>query len=304
MRSTDQSSLEENVATQEAIRPVVVVRQSNATATEDFVVVEEPLEIRIAGETLALTMRTPGHDRQLAMGFLFAEGVIRSRAEVASIAHCGRTGDEGRTNVIEVTPAPGVDWVHPAERAARKGTLTTSACGVCGRRTIDDLFARCARVDRRHAVHGESVSVAIASLSTRQPIFRRTGGCHAAALCDAAGSLLVGFEDVGRHNAVDKVVGAWLLQSDSPPPLADHILVVSGRTSFEIVQKAAAAGIGVVAGVSAPSSLAIDLARRMGITLLGFVRGTQWVCYAGDVNSDPLTPPATDSHSTSMRTTE
>jgi FdhD protein len=249
---------------------------------EDEVVVEEPLEIRIAGETLAITMRTPGQDEALVLGFLWAEGIVRARGDVSSIAHCGRTGDEERENTIEITLAPGVktplDDVD-APLFARRGTITTSACGVCGRRTIDDLLTAFEPVAKGPELRRDVVAAAAGSLRERQPIFARTGGCHAASLFTASGEHVVTFEDVGRHNAVDKVIGSRL-RADALP-LAAHLLVVSGRSSFEIVQKAIAAGIPIVAAVSAPSSLAIDLARRGDVTLIGFTRGDAMTVYTG-----------------------
>lgn len=255
-------------------------------ARADEVVVEEPLEIRVAGDTLAITMRTPGHDRELVLGFLVAEGIIKSSGDVSTIAPCGRTGDVGRENTLEVTLAPGV--VPPGDGAdgpfARRGTITTSACGVCGRRSIDDLMTRLSPAPPAgsgETLSRESLLRIAAGLRDRQPIFARTGGCHAASLATFAGEHVVTFEDVGRHNAVDKVVGSRVLAVASEVALGDHVLFVSGRSSFEIVQKAIAARIPVVASVSAPSSLAVDLARRANVTLAGFVRGDSLTVYAG-----------------------
>lgn len=251
----------------------------------DEVVVEEPLEIRVAGDTLAITMRTPGNDRELVLGFLFGEGIIRSAADVSSLAPCGRLGDEGRENTIEVTLAPGVRL--PARDGtdapfAQRGTLTTSSCGVCGRRSIDDLLARVAPVaDGEEKVSAATIARVAAGIAERQPIFVRTGGCHAASLATIAGDHVVTFEDVGRHNAVDKVIGSRVRVSASEVSLSAHVLFVSGRASFEIVQKAIAARVPVVASVSAPSSLAVDLARRANVTLAGFVRGEKMTIYAG-----------------------
>jgi FdhD protein len=247
---------------------------------DDEVVVEEPLDIRISGDTLAITMRTPGHDRELVLGFLWAEGVIGSLADVGSIAHCGREGDEAYGNTIEVTPGAGAKLALPAEPGARRGTLTTSACGVCGRRSIDDLLARCRAIESRATMSPAAIARAVGTLRERQPLFARCGGCHAASLVTLAGEHVATFKDVGRHNAVDKLVGSRLLAGALPA--ADHALVVSGRTSFEIVQKAVAAGIPIVIGVSASSSLAVEVARRAGVTLVGFARGKELVVYAGD----------------------
>ncbi len=259
----------------------VRVRRGDERA-DDAVIVEEPLAIRVSGDTLAVTMRTPGHDRELVLGFLWAEGVIASRDDVSAIAHCGRPGDEGFGNTIEVTPAPGARLRLPEEAnegSVRRGTLTTAACGVCGRRSIDDLLERCTRLSTAATMSGAAIEHAVEGLRARQPVFARTGGCHAASLVTLEGEHLVTFEDVGRHNAVDKVVGARILAGAIPSP--DHALVVSGRTSFEIVQKAVAAGIPFVVGVSAASSLALDVAARAGVTLVGFARGGRFVAYTG-----------------------
>lgn len=272
-----------------ALREVLVTRVGGAPArvTEDDVVAEEPLEIRIAGDSLAVTMRTPGHDRELVLGFLWAEGILASLSDISAIAHCGRTGDEGYGNTIEVTPASAARLRLPGDDVpmARRGTLTTSACGVCGRRTIDDLLARCARVDAGGSMTKGALLKAVAGLRARQPLFARSGGCHAASLVTFDGEHTATFEDVGRHNAVDKIVGASLLAGTLPA--SRRALVVSGRTSFEIVQKAVAAGIPIVVGVSASSSLAIDVARRAGVTLVGFARGTECVVYAGEERIAP-----------------
>ncbi len=252
---------------------------------DDAVAVEEPLEIRISGDTVAVTMRTPGHDRELALGFLFAEGFIRSVADVSSVAHCGRTTDEGRANTLEITPAPGVRIELGTDGPAQRRGTVTSACGVCGRRSIDDLLARCAPVKSDLTTIGAAIERALRGLEDAQTLFRRTGGCHGAALATADGVVEVAFEDVGRHNAVDKVIGSRMLASALP--LAQRMLVVSGRTSFEVVQKAVAAGVPVVIGVSAPSSLAVDMARRAGITLIGFARGGDFVVYGGEPRVRP-----------------
>lgn len=274
------------------VRQVSVERLSRGVsareARDDEVVVEEPLEIRISGDTLAITMRTPGHDRELVLGFLFAEGIIRSAGDVSAMAPCGRTGDEGRENTLEVTLAPGV--VPPGDGTdgpfARRGTITTSACGVCGRRSIEDLLTRFTPLASDGSGSGddetlshETLSRIAAGLREHQPVFARTGGCHAASLATFSGEHVVTFEDVGRHNAVDKVVGSRVLAGQLP--LGGRVLFVSGRSSFEIVQKAIAARIPVVASVSAPSSLAVDLARRANVTLAGFVRGDSLTIYAG-----------------------
>jgi FdhD protein len=243
---------------------------------EDDVVGEEPLEIRAAGETLAITMRTPGADRELAVGFLFAEGVIAQRDDVGSVAHCGRPDQEGYGNTIDVRPGAGVSLDLDRVSATRRGTLTTSSCGVCGRRSVDDVLERCRPLPAGPIVAAQTILAAVEGLRAKQPNFSRTGGIHAAALTDAAGAVLASFEDIGRHNAVDKTVGSLLLTDRLREAV---LLVVSGRASFEVVQKAGAAGVRIVASVSAASSLAIDLATATGITLCGFARGGAMTVY-------------------------
>jgi FdhD protein len=273
-------------------RMVVRFSEEGATAPEeDSVAVEEPLEVRVSGDTVAITMRTPGQDRELAVGFLFSEGILRSVDDLGGVTYCGRPGEEGWGNIIEVTPAPGLVLEVERVSAARRGTLTTSACGVCGRRSVDDLMAVCTRVAPGQVLAPGVVARATERLRDVQRNFARTGGVHAAAVLDASGELLAAAEDVGRHNAVDKVVGALVLAGEvrssrasvsgtAPrPERTPAVLVVSGRASFEIVQKAAVARIAVVASVSAASSLAIDLAERSGVTLATFVRGGRFNVY-------------------------
>ncbi|HYS07691.1 MAG TPA: formate dehydrogenase accessory sulfurtransferase FdhD [Myxococcales bacterium] len=265
------------VARREVRRVASGVLQAPA---DDEVVAEEPLEIRVQGETLAITMRTPGADRELAVGFLFAEGVIASRDDVGRVSHCGRPDQEGYGNTIDVVPGPGISLDIERLSATRRGTLTTSACGVCGRRSVDDVIARCAPLPvTPGTMPAAAIVAAVEGLRGRQPNFSRTGGIHAAALHDAEGNVLAAFEDIGRHNAVDKVVGALLLSGRIPGKEA-ALLVVSGRASYEVVQKASAAGVPVIASVSAASSLAVDLSRASGITLCGFVRNGSMTVYA------------------------
>jgi len=265
------------VARREVRRVAAGVLQDPA---EDDVVAEEPLEIRAQGETMAITMRTPGADRELAVGFLFAEGVIGSRDDVGRVSHCGRPDQEGFGNTIDVVPGPGVSLDIDRLSATRRGTLTTAACGVCGRRSVDDVIARCAPLPVEPAsIAATAIVSAVEGLRSRQPNFARTGGIHGAALHDADGNVLSAFEDIGRHNAVDKVVGALIL-AGRVPGTAAALLVVSGRASYEVVQKASAARVPVIASVSAASSLAVDLARATGITLCGFVRDGKMTVYA------------------------
>jgi FdhD protein len=236
----------------------------------DLLAVEEPLEIRVGGEALAVTMRTPGDDIDLAAGFLAAEGVVSGPADIAQIKMC----DE---NVADVTLADGV--ALPAGRL-RRNFLTTSACGVCGKDSISAV-----RVRASYDVSADQVRVTAATLAAlpgrlreAQRVFARTGGLHAAGLFRADGTLLALREDVGRHNAVDKVVGRMLL--DGRLPLGGAILVVSGRAGYEVVQKSISAGIAVLAAVGAPSSLAVALAREFRQTLVGFLRGERFNVYA------------------------
>lgn len=250
------------------------------TAEPDDVVAEEPLEIRAQGETLAITMRTPGADRELAIGFLLAEGVIARRDDVGSVAHCGRPDLEGYGNTIDVRPGAGVSLDIERLSATKRGTITTAACGVCGRRSVDEVIARCTQQKVAEAIiAAATISAAVEGLRARQPNFARTGGIHAAALHARGGAVLASFEDIGRHNACDKVIGALVLKGQIPGGEA-ALLVVSGRASYEVVQKASAAGVPVVASVSAASSLAVDLARAAGITLCGFVRGGAMTVYS------------------------
>lgn len=255
--------------------------RGSVEARDDTVVTEEPLEIRVSGEPIATTMRTPGHDRELVLGFLWSEGIISSPDDVSGLAHCGRTGDEGRANTIEVTLACGVRLPAAFVEGglARRGTIVSAACGVCGRRSIDDLVERFTPVPVGKTISRDTIAGAVATLRDRQPVFAATGGCHAASLVASTGQHVATFEDVGRHNAVDKLVGSQVRARTMP--LADRVLVVSGRASFEIVQKAVAARIPVVASISAASSLAIDAAARGEIALVGFVRGTSMTIYTG-----------------------
>jgi FdhD protein len=254
----------------------------------DTLAVEEPLEIRIAGEPLAVTMRTPGSDVELAAGFLVSEGVIHHGAQFRSAIHCGGPGTggplagtgENTYNVLDVALAPGVAGPDP-ERS--RSFYTTSSCGICGTASIDAVETVSA-----YDVASDPMTIDAAAtlrlperLREHQAVFEKTGGLHAAALFDAAtGELLVVREDVGRHNAVDKVVG-WAVLNDRLP-LTGTVLQVSGRASFELVQKAVMAGIPMLSAVSAPSSLAVELAVRSGLTLVGFVRGASMNVYARD----------------------
>lgn len=260
----------------------VAVAGGNPVQQECSVAIEEPLEIRVAGDAIALTMRTPGDDRFLALGFLRAEGVIESLRDVGSIYHCGRLDDPRHGNSIEVIPGPGVVLDIDRLLRSRRVGLTTSACGVCGRDGIDDLMARLPARSQDVPIAASLLARAPDLLAAQQSNFARTGGVHAACAISRAGEVLAHFEDVGRHNAVDKVLGKLLFDAgengtdDAPQGL---ILAVSGRASFEILQKAAVGGFACVASISAPSSLAIETAARAGITLASFVRNGQFTLY-------------------------
>lgn len=230
---------------------------------EDEVAIEEPLEIRIDGEPLAVTMRTPGHDEELALGFLRGEGLIDR-------AHAAGPAADLAANIVEVA---GPLLRDPGTRRF----YTSSSCGVCGKGALEEIAVHAPAAQPGPVVPRELLTRLPGAL--RQPAFERTGGLHATGLFDAGGTLLIVREDVGRHNAMDKVVGRALL--DGLLPLTGHILCVSGRLSFELVQKAAVAGAPVLVGVGAPSSLAIDLARDRGMTLCGFARAGSVNVYAG-----------------------
>jgi FdhD protein len=246
----------------------------------DTLVAEEPLEIRVNGRSLVVTMRTPGDDFDLAAGFLVSEGVVRAGAEIAGIRYCaGATADGINTyNVVDVVLARGV---APPDPSLERNFYTTSSCGLCGKATLEAV-----RTIAGWSVRDDPVRIDTAVISTlpdtlraAQRVFDRTGGLHAAGLFAADGRLVCLREDVGRHNAVDKVVG-WALRGGQVP-LVGSILLVSGRASFELVQKAVMAGIPALAAVSAPSSLAAELAEDAGLTLIGFLRGASMNVYAG-----------------------
>jgi FdhD protein len=263
---------------------VVGFRGGERILRDDELAVEEPLEIRIAGRSLAVTMRTPGHDAELVAGFLHAERVIDGPDDLDVIAHYAGPDDDPRTgNVINVLlRRPGPALTKRLER----NFFTSSACGLCGKATIDAIGLDLPPVVSSLTVSIDTLYALEPVLSAAQTTFARTGGLHAAGLFDASGRLLVLREDVGRHNAVDKVVGRML--QDRALPLDRHILLVSGRASFEIIQKALVARIPVVAAVSAPSSMAVHLAQASGMTLVGFLRRGRLNVYAGQerVRSD------------------
>jgi FdhD protein len=269
-----EASLNSGIATTNVLR----FHGSRGEAVRDVVAVEEPLEIRISGDPLLVTMRTPGHDHELCAGLLLSEGLLANRADLSGIAHCGKPGEVGYGNTLEVTLAPGV-VIDESRFEARRGTTLNSACGVCGRRTIDDLVRDLRPLDAAARFDASTLSALTGELRKLQPNFERTGGLHAAGIAAANGCYRVVREDVGRHNATDKVIGRLLL--DGALPAGEFVLVVSGRTSFEIVAKAWRAGITAIVGVSAPSSLAIATAERAGLLLVGFAREQAFNVYAG-----------------------
>ena len=255
------------------------VRRLGERADTDRVVVEEPLEIRLGGESIAVTMRTPGDDFDLAVGFLFTETALTSRGEIASVDHSTRAEDKERRNVVDVTPTAGAAI---AIDKAKRSFYAASSCGVCGKGTIDAIHVKVPTIAKGDDATTFSADVLRAmpeAMRAAQPTFDATGGLHAAALFDAKGNLVVVREDVGRHNAFDKVIG-WAATAGLLP-LRSHVILASGRAGFELVQKAMMAGIPLLAAVSAPSSLAVDLAEEAGMTLVGFLRGDRMNVYSG-----------------------
>ena len=257
---------------EDSVRTVPVARfeRRHARLLEDAVAREEPLEIRLGGASVGVVMRTPGHDEELALGFVITERVVSSLDEVASVRHCNRVPDpDAEDNVIRVTLRPGV----PVDlHALRRNLYASAACGICGKATIENVLRAAPPLDDGSRFPAAFFYDLPARLRKEQAVFARTGGLHAAGLLAGDGTLLAVREDVGRHNAVDKVIG-WACR-EGRLPLAGHALIVSGRVSYEIVQKALAARIPVVAAVSAPTSLAVRLAEEAGMTLIGFLRGT------------------------------
>ncbi|MEV1290839.1 formate dehydrogenase accessory sulfurtransferase FdhD [Pseudonocardia sp. NPDC049635] len=262
-------------------RPVLRLNADGSTRQRpDTLVAEEPLEIRVDGAPLTVTMRTPGHDVELAHGFLLTEGVIGSGDDLSTARYCDSLDEQGRNtyNVLDVGLAAGVE---PPDVSLERNFYTTSSCGVCGKASLDAV-----KLKTRYSPAGDPLRLPRTvllelpdRLRERQKVFGSTGGLHAAALFDATGELLVAREDVGRHNAVDKVLGRMLM--DGRVPAAGTVLMVSGRASFELVQKAVMAGVPALAAVSAPSSLAVELADEAGITLVGFLRGQTGNVYTG-----------------------
>lgn len=278
MHWTTISTAEMDPTPQEPTQNARVVRVTEDGIQDEFmdtVAVEEPLEIRVEGRSVAVTMRTPGHDRELAAGFLFSEGIVESSADIFEISVCPASAGGNAVDVVLAHPEQ-MDW----DRLTRH-VFTSSSCGVCGKATIESTMIPFPPLDVEDHVR---ISIPLFlelpnRLRTAQASFRTTGGIHASALFDLEGQLRILREDVGRHNALDKVVGASLL--GTPLDLPQSILVLSGRASFELMQKALAARIPIIVAVGAPSSLAIALAQQSGQTLLGFVRDGRANVYAG-----------------------
>jgi len=255
-------------------RTIIKVDGTSRTEVDDLLAVEEPCEIRLDDEPIAVTMRTPGHDAELAAGFLYTEGIVGA-GDVAVISHCAEDGALNPGNIVDARLSPG----KVARRDLRRHFFASSSCGICGKASIEAIHVDAPPVSAGPLVSAAGLASMMELLTRRQEVFVATGGLHAAAIFDCSGELMVLREDVGRHNAVDKVVGHALLSERMP--LDDNVLLVSGRTSFEILQKALVARIAVVAGVSAASSLAVAFAAQSNMTLVGFLRQGRMNVYAG-----------------------
>jgi FdhD protein len=248
----------------------------SARSVQDSIAAEEPLEIRIGETPLTVTMRTPGNDLELAAGFLLTEGIIESADQIAGIRSANSTANV-KSNLVQVE----LQNVFFDSVDLQRNFFAASSCGICGKASIDAIRRRgLLPPDLDFRIDPETLCKLPEILRSDQAVFSRTGGLHAAALFDAAGTMIALREDIGRHNAVDKIVGWALLEGKLP--LSRNVLLVSGRGGFEIAQKALAAGIPVLASVSAPSSLAVKLARELGLTLIGFLRGRRFVVYSGE----------------------
>lgn len=244
--------------------------------TRDQLAVEEPLELRVEGRSIAVIMRTPGHDRELAAGFLLTEGVIKSAKDLFDLTSCVTPGEAGKGNAVDAAlTRPDLAGLDKLTRHV----FTSSSCGVCSKATIDSVIKRRKPLDDDVRISASVLLSLPKKLARAQEDFQKTGGLHACGLFDAKGKLLAAREDVGRHNALDKLIGWALLEQRTP--LRGHIVLLSGRVSFEMMQKAHAAGIPIVAAISAPTSLAVEFARESGQTLAGFVRGRSLNLYAG-----------------------
>lgn len=262
------------------------ITDSTIESKPDLLAVEEPLEIRIGfgsqgnrqQKNVSVTMRTPGHDFELAVGFLFTEGIVQNFEQIESVKYCEDGGkQEQKENIVrvELKPEVKIDF-----EKLHRHFYTTSSCGVCGKTSIDAVKVNCTTSTDSFEIKSSMVHTLPEKLRKAQQVFEYTGGLHASALFDDAGNLILLREDVGRHNALDKIIGAMLFKNEIP--LSNYLLLVSGRSSFELVQKAAVAGIPLLAAVGAPSSLAVQLAKDVNITLLGFVRDQRFNIYSGE----------------------
>jgi FdhD protein len=281
--SVDQLHMPDTPHTLTPMRKVTVTRVGRGTiaAREDVAAAEEPLDIRLQGQSFAIVMRTPGDDRALAAGFLFSERVIRRSEDIGAVEHC-RHPDQTKTHhVVNVFLRGDAATEALKHLDQRRRVVANSSCGVCGRASIEELRSDIPPLTAESRVDAAVISALPGALRRQQATFDETGGLHGAGLFEPSGGLIASAEDVGRHNAVDKIVGAMLLEDRLPLP--PSILMVSGRVSFEIVQKAWLAGVPVLAAVSAPTSLAIELACEAGITLVGFVRDGGFNVYAHEV---------------------
>ena len=269
--------MSDRLSPRRAVR-IVRVTAGGAAEVDDVAAVEEPLEIRLHDRPFAVVMRTPGEDRHLTAGFLLAEGVIAHADDLGAVEHCRHPDHPNVHNVVNVFFLGRAATRVPEMLEGRRNVLSTSSCGICGRVTIESLQTRASPLQMSETISRGILQDLPSQLRARQPLFDETGALHAAALFTVDGECVAIAEDVGRHNAVDKVVGQMLL--DGRLPLNGHVLVVSGRASYEIVQKAWLAGVGIICSVSAPSSLAIDLAQEAGITLVGFARSAGFNVYS------------------------
>ncbi|MSU47543.1 MAG: formate dehydrogenase accessory sulfurtransferase FdhD [Opitutus sp.] len=264
-------------------KPIIRLDGARETSGDDLVAVEEPLEIRVGGRSVAVVMRTPGHDRELAAGFLVTEGIVRRRDDVLDIVRCDgaerpavQASGHAFDNILDVLLAPGVavDWSR-----LTRNVFTSSSCGICSKASIEAVRLQFAPITAPLAVRREVLAALPDRLRAVQAAFDASGGLHASALFDGEGGLEFVREDVGRHNALDKVIGHAFFAEQLP--LAGHILLVSGRVSFELMQKSLAAGIPCVAAISAPTTAAVEFAHESGQTLVGFLRGERMNVYAG-----------------------
>lgn len=265
-----------------AVGATEIIKNSHGVseAKSDLLAVEEPLEIRLGygdvkriEKSIAVTMRTPGNDFELATGFLFTEGIIHSIDDVLSVVHCQNVKEEEQGNVVRVELKPGVEVDL---KSLERNFYTNSSCGVCGKASIDSIHQNCPVIISKLKIEETAIHKAPDKLREAQRVFEYTGGLHACGMFDSNGDLVLMREDVGRHNAMDKLIGAGMEQGIN---FSEHFVLVSGRASFELVQKAVMAGFPLLAAVGAPSSLAVDLARKFNQTLLGFVRNNSFNVY-------------------------